>query len=409
MAPIDHQLLAALMDTMPDRIYFKDREGRFIRVNRALREFHQVAVDADIIGRTDFDLFLPEHAKEAFADEQRVVATGQPIVGKLERENFTDGRVTWSSTTKIPLKDENGNIIGTCGISRDVTQEHLKAEKLKEYTEALADRQGQMDTELLLAREVQQALLPQGYPVFPRTAKAADSALHFAHRYLPEGRLGGDFFTVIQVSDTQAGIFISDVMGHGVHAALLTAVQRVLVEEIQHLAGDPSAFLGELNRRLHHFLEPLPTSMFITAFYLVLDTVTGAIRFANAGQPHPLHICRARHQVRSLGGSPVSSPFALGVARDSAYPVEEDAVKGGDLLLLYTDGLCDLGEGKDMSADDPRFLALIRNNARLRGEAFLDAVVAQARQLSGQDRFFDDVCLVSVDVEKIEPPPIALL
>jgi len=401
MAPIDHHLLMALMSTTPDRIYFKDREGRFLLINKALREFHLVASDADILGKTDFDLFLPEHAKAAFADEQYVLSTGNSIVGKLEREDLPDGRITWASTTKVPLRDGSGEIIGTCGISRDVTEEHGQSEQLREYTEALADQQAQMDEELALAREVQQALLPQSYPVFPRNSTEAASALHFSHRYLPEGRVGGDFFTINQISDTQAGVLICDVMGHGVHAALVTAVERVLVEEIHEFAGDPGAFLGELNRRLHHFFEALPTSLFVTALYLLIDTSTGMVRFANASHPQPLHVCRTQHTVRPMGDMMHHHPFALGVANDSVYVTEEDKLKAGDFLLLYTDGLCDLGEGRDMTPDDPQFLRLVQNCSRQRGEAFLDALLTQARQLSGQDHFLDDVCLVGVEIERL--------
>jgi phosphoserine phosphatase RsbU/P len=401
MVQIDHHLLMALINATPDRIYFKDLQGRFISANQATRDFHRTLNEKAMEGLTDFDFFLPEHANEAFADEQRIIATGKPLVGKLERENHPDGRITWVSTTKVPMRDESGKIIGVCGISRDVTEDHHKAEQLNEYTQALADQQAQMDMELALAREVQQALLPQSYPSFPRHAMETGSALRFSHRYLPEGRVGGDFFTINQISDTQAGVLICDVMGHGVHAALVTAVERVLVEEIHGVAGDPGAFLGELNRRLHHFFEPLSTSMFVTALYLVIDTATGVVRLANASHPQPLHICRAQHTVRTMGDASQRHPFALGVTKDSVYPTGQDVVKAGDFLLLYTDGLCDLGEGKDLTPDDPRFLRLIQNCARQRGEAFLDALLTQARQFSGQDDFRDDVCLVGIEIERL--------
>jgi len=401
MAPIDHHLLMALMNTTPDRIYFKDREGRFLLVNQALRDFHKVTDDSQILGKTDFDFFLPEHAKDAFSDEQQVLNTGLPIVGKLERESTPDGRVTWASTTKMPLRDGSGQIIGTCGISRDVTEEHRQSEKLKEYTDALAEKQAQMDQELALAREVQFALLPQSYPRFPRSATESASALKFAHAYLPEGRVGGDFFTIHQISDSQAGVLICDVMGHGVHAALVTAVQRVLVEEIYKVEADPGAFLGELNRRLHHFFEPLPTSMFVTAFYAVVDVATGVVRFSNASHPQPLHVRRGDHSVRLLGARSARHPFALGVARDSVYTTEDATVQPGDFVLLYTDGLCDLGEGKDLSPDDPKFMQIAQDCSAYHGEAFLDALLARARAYSGHEYFADDVCLVGLEIERL--------
>ncbi len=129
--------LDALMDNIPDAIYFKDRQSRFLRVNNAVAAKHGLKGPADIIGKTDFDFFSQEHAQQAFDDEQEVIRTGQPIVGKEEKETWPDGHVTWVSTTREPLRDQVGNIIGTFGVSRDVTDRRRAEEQLRVQLSAL--------------------------------------------------------------------------------------------------------------------------------------------------------------------------------------------------------------------------------------------------------------------------------
>jgi len=118
----ERYLLHTLMDNLPDSIYFKDLESRFLRINRALAERFGLPDSLQAIGKSDRDFFAPEHAKESFADEHKVMATGQPLVGKEEKETWPGGRFTWVSSTKMPLRDPTGRIIGTFGVSRDITQ-----------------------------------------------------------------------------------------------------------------------------------------------------------------------------------------------------------------------------------------------------------------------------------------------
>jgi PAS domain S-box-containing protein len=124
-------LMNMLMDTIPDHIYFKDRQGRFLKVNLAKLSRSNLADPAQVVGKTDFDFFTAEHARQAYVDEQRIMQTGKPLVGLEEKETWPDGSVTWVHTSKACLRDKKGNIIGTFGISRDITrQKELQREIL---------------------------------------------------------------------------------------------------------------------------------------------------------------------------------------------------------------------------------------------------------------------------------------
>jgi PAS domain S-box-containing protein len=113
-------LIDALMNNLPDQVYFKDLESRFIRVNKALSNRFGLADPSEVKGKTDFDFFSIEHAQQAFNDEQTIIKTGQSLIIE-EKETNKDRPETWVSTIKMPMTNNSGNIIGTFGISRDVT------------------------------------------------------------------------------------------------------------------------------------------------------------------------------------------------------------------------------------------------------------------------------------------------
>jgi two-component system cell cycle sensor histidine kinase/response regulator CckA len=128
----ERYLLHAIMDSTPDAIYFKDTESRFSRISKGVAERFGLSDPAEAIGRTDFDFFTDEHAREAFEDEREVMRTGEPIVGKEEKETWPDGATTWASTTKMPLRDEEGGLVGTFGISRDITERRNMEAQLRQ-------------------------------------------------------------------------------------------------------------------------------------------------------------------------------------------------------------------------------------------------------------------------------------
>ena len=124
----ERSLLTTLMDKLPYKFYFKDLDSRFIAVSRALAEGHGRKDPAQMIGLTDRDLFSSEHAEGALADELEIIRTGKPIIDYEEKETWPDREDTWVSTTKMPWRDTQGNIIGTFGISHDITEKKRAAE-----------------------------------------------------------------------------------------------------------------------------------------------------------------------------------------------------------------------------------------------------------------------------------------
>ena len=119
----EKNLLRSLMDNVPDNIYFKDLNSRFLRMSKSLAERIGLSDPAQAIGKTDFDFFTDDNARPAYVNEQEIIKTGIPLVNMEEKETWPGGLEKWVSTTKVPLRDVEGHIIGTFGISRDMTEQ----------------------------------------------------------------------------------------------------------------------------------------------------------------------------------------------------------------------------------------------------------------------------------------------
>jgi PAS domain S-box-containing protein len=135
-------LLNNLMNFSPDYIYFKDKQSKFIRISKTMAKSFGFKKPEDAVGKSDFDVFTDEHARPAYNDEMEIIKTGKPIVDKIEKETRSDGRVTWVTTTKMPLKDEKGETIGTFGVSSDITKIknlEIKASEVEEKSRRLQD------------------------------------------------------------------------------------------------------------------------------------------------------------------------------------------------------------------------------------------------------------------------------
>jgi diguanylate cyclase (GGDEF)-like protein/PAS domain S-box-containing protein len=208
-------LLETLMDNVPDCIYFKDRASRFTRINLYAAARFGVASPDLAVGRTDSDFFTDEHAAQALRDEQEIIRTGQPLVNVEEKETRADGDIRWVSTTKLPLRDRTGNIVGTFGISRDITARKKVEEQLERqaFYDPLTD--------------------------LPNRALFLDRLQHLFHR--GKRALGKPLFAVLYL-DLDRFKAVNDSLGHQAGDELLKSTTRRLERCVR--PGDTLARMG---------------------------------------------------------------------------------------------------------------------------------------------------------------------
>jgi sigma-B regulation protein RsbU (phosphoserine phosphatase) len=301
--------------------------------------------------------------------------------------------------------DEGRSLV--LSVFRDVTVRKQAEERERQINAELARSQAELrkkneilEEDLKMARDIQQAILPQEYPTFPPGATEQTSLVRFCHLYRPTGQVGGDFFNILALSDTKAGLFICDVMGHGVRSALVTAMVRGLVEELRPIALDPGQLLTRINSDLRAILQQTGTPMFTTAFYLVADLERRQVYYSNAGHPRPFLIHRLKGTVDVLRNSDGKSRPALGLFADSIYPTASCELAAGDLLMLFTDGLFEVEGANDEQFSQDLLLEAVRKHTSLHGAEMFTAILDEIQQFSANHEFSDDVCLVGMEASE---------
>ncbi|MBI5768564.1 MAG: SpoIIE family protein phosphatase [Verrucomicrobia bacterium] len=384
----ERNLLRTIIDHLPSRVYVKDTSSRYVLNNEAHLRSLGVKLQAEAAGHITTDFFPGERGHQALADDTQVFA-GHPILNQEKSDHGAAGNVHWALTTKVPLHDVRGQLVGLVGISHDITRRKLAELKLEQHN-------AEMEADVRMARQIQESFLPHDYPAFPRGA--ARSALRFAHRYIPATTLGGDFFDLLQLSDTQCGMLLCDVMGHGVRAGLLTALIRGVVGEMGPRATDPAHVLAEINHSLDPILAQLGEPVFATAFFGVIDTAARTLTYGNAGHPPPFVLTPDAPEPLAL--APADPEPATGLVPGFPYSNATCAFPPGSILLAYTDGVLEAADAAGNLFGDARLRAVLTHNRGRTGDETLAQLVRDVETFSGTSVFEDDVCLVAVEAAR---------
>ena len=392
--PLDVRLIAIMLrDSGAGLVLMEQVE----RVDAGIARLTGGGIDVVLV-----DLSLPDsHGLETF---KRVHAQA-PTVPIIVLSGMSD------ETTAVTAVQEGaqdylvkGQVSGPLLVRamRYAIERKRTSEQLARYAEELREKNVQMEADFNMAREIQQMFLPQRYPTFPRAADLHSSALRFYHRYLPAAAVGGDFFNVFPITNLIAGVFICDVMGHGMRAALVTAILRGMVEELIPVAMDAGKFLNEINRSLHTILRRTTEPLLATAFYGIADVGEGQMRFASAGHPSPFRIRRDRHVTEPLKTYDPRHGPALGLFEQAQYPVCQTEMAPQDVFLFFTDGLYELTGESEEEFGQERLLEAVRARDQMPPEKLFDELLGEARGFANRQEFDDDVCLVALEVDRLE-------
>jgi len=245
-----------------------------------------------------------------------------------------------------------------------------------------------LEDELAMAREVQQAFLPNEYPDIP--------GLEFAHKYIPTFAVGGDFFDVKERSPGVVEIFISDVMGHGPQAAMITGVVKTLLTQLSSRLAGPGYLLSQINEHFHSLMLSGGLPMFVTAFCIVIDTMNRKYIYSNAGHPAPFLMQNQLSQMGKLVNEP--GP-ALGMVPNTFYENHERELESGEMLFLYTDGLEELPDTDNVQFGVEELQRAILNNMHLPPHSFVEALMYAADAFSDGLASPDDITLLAVSYQ----------
>lgn len=387
----EREMLRLIVDNVPVQVYFKDQESRFQMVNKRLAHWVGAASEHELIGKTDADFYAEDGWERARAEEVGIMETGKSVHGEIQRERWPQRPDTFVQVVKQPWYDSQGRLSGTFGVSTDVSMIFEAQEQLETLALDLQARNKNYEEELGLAREVQQALLPGNDEHWEDRLEAVKGRASIEKKYIPATELAGDYYDVLPIADGKIGLFICDVMGHGVRSALVVSMIRGLMEKAREFVERPAEYLQKINEGLCKILGPTEVDMFATACYTVVDFDEAVVKVACAGHDYPL-IASKQNQLLVCEESRGS---ALGFFDLAQYKACSYSISEISELMMFTDGIYESSNkfGEDWGLD--RLKTSFLDVAEQPDQDTMQQLCDTALQWIGGKGFDDDVCLLA--------------
>ncbi len=258
--------------------------------------------------------------------------------------------------------------------------------RIKKYNSQILDQNRVFEKELEIAKKVQEAILPADNEVIFK-------GLTLHYRYIPSQKLGGDYFNVIQLADNKIGIFLSDVMGHGVAASLITMVLKTLFDNHVYRMDSPSDFLFTLNNELQKIFGEI--LIYATAIYIIVDQKNRKLYYANGAHPPALLYNNTNADIIQLQ----CPGTILGIFRDAKYETLEMSYEPNDQIFLYTDGLTDVENIQEEPFGDERLLKIVGENKELAPKELIETLLEKLYHFAHEDSFEDDINILCVRLD----------
>lgn len=384
----ERNLLRTLVDMLPFRVFVKNLHGEYLLSNTSHRKLLGVREESDLKGRKLTQFFPGENGLHSFSLDKEVLGKGVKLLNREERDLLNPEPDHWILSSRVPLRDDEGHVIGLVGASMDITKRKQAEMKLQAYHE-------QMEDDLAMARNVQTSLLPAGRVHEEVTVCSQHERFKLAYTYLPCEALAGDFLQQIPLDDNKIGVLVADVMGHGVRAALVAALMTGLVDELLPHADSPGDFMTRLNAKIASVLQQTGSFVFISACYAVVDLGSQKLHWVSAGHPRPFVLDGG--EVAMLGGGDDEAQPALSVSPGHRYKVQERDWDDRSRLFVFSDGIVEARNdaGEEFSVES--LGRVLRENAEQTAERVIAGVLSAVRHFTHHESLDDDVCMVLLE------------